>query len=425
MIEPRMAVEAAYAQIAAIVGAPHLRPALPGDAVDGVQPMAVILPADAAQVAAVLRCCSESGLAVLPRGGGSKLRLGNCPARLDFVLSTERLNRVVEHAWEDLTAAVEAGCTIAQLQTALAAHGQRLAVDPLLPERATVGGLVAVAESGTLRIRYGALRDLVLGLYLALPDGNVVRAGGKVVKNVAGYDLTKLAIGSLGTLGVITRVTFRLHPVAVATASWTLRLSSIEAMAQMMQAIRQSHVVFTGLQVRADGADQLAIDVRCEGIPESLKEYSVRLGQAAGKVAFAESAPAVWEARQQLFTQAADDSLIVKCSVQPAQLGELCAAVFDCAEASGVKAAVVAQATGLAEMRLEGNEWAQRAVLAPLESAVERLKGSMVVERCSLALKRDLEVWGRPVSAVEVMRRIKQKFDPAGILNPGRFLGGI
>lgn len=424
MTEPRMAVAAACAQIAAIVGVENVRRALPGDAVDGVQPMAVIAPADAAQVAAVLRRCSESGLAVAPRGGGSKLGLGNCPARLDFVLSTERLNRVVEHAWEDLTATVEAGCTIARLQATLSTHGQRLAADPLLPDQATVGGMVAVAEGGTLRVRYGALRDLVLGLDLALPDGNVVRTGGKVVKNVAGYDLTKLAIGSLGTLGVITRVIFRLHPVAVATASWTLLLPSAQAMAQMMQVIRQSHVVFTGLQVRAERAEQMAVDVRCEGIAESLNEYAVRLGKTAGKVKFAESAPGVWEARARLFA-AAGDALILRCSVQPAQLGELSTAVFDCAEAAGAKAALVAQATGLAEVRLEGSDRALRALLGPLEAEVERLTGSMVVERCGPALKKDLEVWGRAGNAIEVMRRIKQKFDPAGILNPGRFLGGL
>lgn len=424
MTEPRRAVEEAFAELAAIVGADNVRPALPADAVDGAQPRAVIAPADAAQVAAVLHLCSKRGLAALPRGGGTKLGLGNCPERLDLVLSLERLNRVIEHAWEDLTASVEAGCTIACLEATLAEHGQRLACDPLVPERATVGGMVATAESGTLRVRYGALRDLVLGLDLALPDGNVVRAGGKVVKNVAGYDLTKLAIGSLGTLGVITRVIFRLHPLAVATASWTLLLPSPWAMAQMLLAVRQSHVVFTGLQVRAESADQLAVDVRCEGIPESLNEYSVRLGKAASSVAFTESPLGVWEARERLRVQA-DEALVVKCSVQPAQLGELCAAVFTCAQAAQVKAALVAQATGLADVRLAGSEAAQRAVIGPLEAEVEKLGGSMVVERCGLRLKQDLNVWGRPTSALEVMQRIKQKFDPARILNPGRFLGGI
>jgi glycolate oxidase FAD binding subunit len=424
MTEPQLAAEGARAAIAAIVGAEHIRPALPADSLDGLQPVAVVAPADAAQVAAVLHCCADRGLAVAPRGGGSKLALGNCPARLDFVLSTERLNRVVEHAAADLTVTVEAGYTIARLQAALAAGGQRLACDPLLPERATVGGVVATAESGTLRIRYGAIRDLVLGLDLALPDGNLVRAGGKVVKNVAGYDLTRLAIGSLGTLGVITRVTFRLHPVAVARASWSAVLPSAEAAGQLLLAIRQSHVVFTGLQVRATRPGYLTVDVCCEGIPESLSEYRVRLAQATGGAAFADSAPEVWEARSALYAESGD-ALVLKASVQPGQVGDLCAIVFRCVGTAGAAASVVAQASGLAEVRIEGSDAAQRALLSPLEAEIEKLGGSLVVARAPLALKRELDVWGRAGASLEVMRRIKQKFDPAGVLNPGRFLGGI
>ena len=422
MTEPQRLMERGCAEIAAIVGEENVRPARPADAVDGVQPIAVIAPADAQQVAVVLRCCSQSGLAVAPRGGGTKLALGNRPSRLDFILSTERLNSLVEHAHDDLSATVEAGCTIAHLQAALAARGQRLAADPLQPDCATVGGIVATAESGSFRTRYGALRDLVLGLELALPDGNLLRAGGKVVKNVAGYDLTRLSIGSLGTLGVITRVIFRLHPIAVATATLTATMPSTGTMAQLVQAIRQSHIFFTGLQVRAARPDQFAVDVRCEGIAESLPEYASSLGKLA--VQFREAEPSVWSARENLLADCAP-SAICKCSVQPAQLGALATAVFRCADAAGVSANFIGQATGIAELRLDGSELALLSFITGLGPEVARLEGAFVVQRCPLAMKSSLDVWGNVGSSIEVMRRVKRQFDPAGVLNPGRFLGGI
>src|SRR5262249_5674473 len=135
------------------------------------------------------------------------------PRRADVILSSERLNRIVEHAWADLTVTVEAGCTIHGLQESLALQGQRLALDALWPGPATVGGVLSTNDSGALRPRFGAVRDLIIGVTLALPDGTLAKSGGKVVKNVAGYDLPKLATGALGTLGVITRAVFRLHPL--------------------------------------------------------------------------------------------------------------------------------------------------------------------------------------------------------------------
>ena len=202
------------------------------------------------------------------------------------MLSTERLNQVIEHAAGDMTATVEAGCTIDNFQRTFSKHGQRLAADPMQPETATVGGLLATAESGTLRIRYGAVRDLVLGLELALPDGSLIRAGGKVVKNVAGYDLTKLVIGSLGTLGVITRAVFRLHPIPVATATYSTVVPTASEATKLVLSILNSQLVYTGLQIRATRAHEFAVDIRFEGIPESLEDQHVKLSQIGGGCRF-------------------------------------------------------------------------------------------------------------------------------------------
>ncbi|MGA7448854.1 MAG: FAD-binding oxidoreductase, partial [Terriglobales bacterium] len=207
------AVEAAWSDLRALVGEEHFRASMMEDAVDDVLPHMVIEPGNAAEVAGALKVAMGAGLKVIPRGGATKMGWGNPPRGGELVLSTRRLDRVVEHAWGDMTATAEAGCTFQQLQQTLAEHGQRLALDPLWPERATIGGILATNDSGPLRIRFGSLRDLIIGITLALPDGTLAKSGGKVVKNVAGYDLPKLATGSLGTLGIITQAIFRLHPV--------------------------------------------------------------------------------------------------------------------------------------------------------------------------------------------------------------------
>ncbi len=192
------------------------------------------------ELAAALRCGDATGLGVVPRGGGTKTGWGNPPVRADLILSTARLNRVIEYAWADLTVSVEAGCTIQNLQNALAEHGQRIAVDPLWPERATVGGILSTNDSGSLRIRYGALRDLIIGVTIALPDGTLASSGGKVVKNVAGYDLPKLATGALGTLGVITRANFRLHPLPRNIRSFTFAARDLGDANRVVLAVQDS-----------------------------------------------------------------------------------------------------------------------------------------------------------------------------------------
>ena len=196
--------------------------------------MRIVEPQSGEEAAEILRCANEDGAAVIPRGGGTKSDWGNPPARTDVMLSTARLNRVVEHAWADLTVTVEAGCTITELQRTLAQHGQRLAVDPLWPEKATVGGVLSANDSGVLRFRYGGLRDLVIGVTLALADGTLAQSGGKVVKNVAGYDLGKLFCGSFGTLGVITEVNFRLHAIAPYAETVSVQSDSIETLASLL-----------------------------------------------------------------------------------------------------------------------------------------------------------------------------------------------
>ena len=425
MNENQYPIEVAWTDLEAVVGRDHIRDAGSGDMIDGQQPAKVIAPGTAQEVAKVLQYCSSAGLAIIPRGGGTKLGWGNRPQRADLVLSMKRLNRVIEHAWGDMTTTVEAGCTIATLQRTLKIHGQQLAADPLWPEEATVGGYLATADNGTLRLRFGGVRDLVLGVEVALPDGNLIKAGGKVVKNVAGYDLTKLMIGSLGTLGVITRAVFRLHPVPVASATYSTFLTNASEATQLALNILDSQLVYTGLQVRADNPRQYAVDVRFEGIAESLQDQYAKLCKVADGSPFVQCSGEVWRARQELFSHP-DVSVVCKCSVLPAKIAALCEAVFARAQGAAVTATVVSQATGAAEVRLNAAR-ARSAVevLNGLRTEVDQLEGTMVVQQCPVAVKEALDVWGAVKDALPLMQQIKGKFDPARTLNPGRYVGAI
>src|SRR5207247_503230 len=265
----------------AIVGNENVHAATAADAVAGVQPKLVIEPGTEKELAEVLRLSNAAGLAVIPRGGRTKLGWGNPPARADLVLSTARLNEIIEHAWADLTVTVEAGCTIQRLQETLAQHGQRLALDPLWPEKATIGGVLSANDSGALRLRFGALRDLIIGATIALADGTLASSGGKVVKNVAGYDLPKLVTGALGTLGVITRAVFRLHPLPRNTRSFSVAAASAEEAKRFVVAVQDSKLAHTSLQCHFSDDTSPVSDILFEGTEAGLAAQENQLRDLA------------------------------------------------------------------------------------------------------------------------------------------------
>src|SRR5712692_8269779 len=261
----------------ALAGNEHVRPATAADAVAGVQPKLVIEPGTEKELAEELRLANEAGLGVIPRGGGTKLGWGNSPARADLILSTARLAEIIEHAWADLTVTVEAGCTIQRLQEMLAQHGQRLALDVLWPERATIGGVLSTNDSGALRLRFGALRDLIIGATIALPDGTLASSGGKVVKNVAGYDLPKLVTGALGTLGVITRAVFRLHPLPLNSHSFSISTVNAVETQKLVLAVQDSKLAHTFLQSHFSNDATPVSDILFEGTEAGLSAQETQL----------------------------------------------------------------------------------------------------------------------------------------------------
>src|SRR5258708_12526439 len=235
-----------------------------------------------------------------------RLGWGNSPARADVILSTARMTEIIEHAWADLTVTVEAGCTIQRLQETLAQHGQRLALDPLWPERATVGGILSTNDSSALRLRFGALRDLIIGVTIALPDGTLASSGGKGVKNVAGYDLAKLITGALGTLGVITRAVFRLHPLPHLARTFTCLATGFLPEAQrLILAIQDSQLAHSALQVRfLENSPEPRLDILFEGTDSGICQQVETLKSLVSPASITETDHAVWNARQELFSMA-------------------------------------------------------------------------------------------------------------------------
>ena len=402
-----------------------MRATTSADMAYGIQPRLFLEPANEPQLAAALHLAKEMKLAVIPRGGGTKLGWGNPPARADLILSTARFNHILEHAWADLTVTVEAGCTIHTLQETLAKHGQRLALDPLWPEKATVGGILSTNDSGALRLRFGALRDLIIGATIALPDGTLASSGGKVVKNVAGYDLPKLVTGAFGTLGVITRATFRLHPLPCNIRSFSISVDNADAPQELVLAIQDSKLAHAALQSRFSTESTTAIDILFEGTEAGLNAQASQLRALCGSAQISEASSAVWNTRQDLWSFSnPEEASIVKISGLPTNLAHTIGLFRRAADSARLRWRSVMYATGLGWLRLEGSADKLHRALSALRADLERMSGSLVLLHRPAAL-RTFDAWSTTGDSLPLMKSIKCQLDPANTLNPGRFVGGI
>ena len=408
----------------AVVGTENLRAASAVDGFSGVLPQFVAEPKDEKQLAAALSIANEAGIAVIPRGGGTKLDWGNPPQNAQLIVSTARLNRIVEHAWADLTATVEAGCTLRSLQQTLAQHGQRLAFDGLWPERATIGGVLSTNESGSLRLRFGALRDLIIGVTIALPDGTLASSGGKVVKNVAGYDLPKLVTGAFGTLGIITRAVFRLHPLPRATQSFSFAGENSQAVQQRILAIQDSQLAHTALQIRCAAGEPPSADILFEATEAGLAAQESQLRKLLGSTRVELSSEDVWNARQNLWDSPTNITLLSKISLLPTNIAKTLDSLQSIGNSQNVNSRLVLQATGVGMLRLEGTPPQLSATAEQLRGELQSRGGSLVVLRRPAELY-SVDVWGGAGDTVPLMRAVKHRLDPRNTLNPGRFVGGI
>lgn len=398
------------------------------DAVLGVVPRRAYEPASEDEAREAMRACAAEGLRVAFVGGGTDLGVGAPPAALDAVVRTGRLARIVEHAPADQIVRVEAGMTIAALQRALAPHGQRLALDPPLPERATAGGVVAANAFGPLRTRYGGVRDLVIGASFVRADGVLARGGGKVVKNVAGFDLPRLLVGSLGTLALVTSVTFRLHPIPQARA--TVLFPALDP-----RRVRALVRAWTEAQVEPAAAAALVgpggwdLAVRLEGFAPGVAQQSDRL---LGAAAAAGAAGARLDEAAEGALWARHDAIRVlgafraKLSARPADVEGAGAALAGLLAALPGGAGVWYPTLGLGYACGDAASPAEVAAAATAaRAALAPSGGALVVAAASAEVRARFDPWGAPPSALAVMRRLKAQLDPDARLAPGRHAGGI
>jgi glycolate dehydrogenase FAD-binding subunit len=406
------------------------RPGGPEDAVLGFVPRLVLEPATVEEAGEALSACARDRLRVLFVGGGTDLELGRPPEGIDAVLRTARLSRVVEHAPADQIVVAEAGLTLAELQRHLAPHGQRLALDPPLAARATVGGAVAANAFGPRRCRYGASRDLVVGMTFVRADGTVAKGGGKVVKNVAGFDVPRLLVGSLGTLALIGTVTFRLHPSPETEATVAVAVPDAAALRALVAAAVSAQlepVAFAAL-ARAGGFEA---GLRFEGFAPGVAEGCERLDAAARALGLAPArldgaAAAAFWAREEAVR--AEGAVRARLAAPPAALAALAAdALRPVASALGAGArASLYPSLGLAFASGTAAD-APRAAAAieAARAALRPLGGHLVLAAAPPPLRALADPWGPPPGSLEVMRRLKARLDPERSLAPGRFVGGI
>lgn len=394
------------------------------DHVDGVRPALVARPSTTEEAAEALRAAAAHGLAVVARGRGTKMTWGRPPTRADVVLDLSAMDRVLDHAAGDLVVATQAGARLADVQAVVSTAGQRLAVDETVPG-ASIGGTLATATSGPGRLATGTVRDLLIGVSVVRADGVVAKAGGRVVKNVAGYDLGKLVTGSYGTLAVVTEALFRLHPLAAARSFVTVPVEDADAAHTLVQSVVHSQVVPGAVELDWPDDGSGTLTVLLDGIPEGVQgRTATTLGLLGAHAAAQESPPEGWGAYPWP-TQAEGDrrSTALKLTFGLSGLREVIAAARDAgvpvrlrgSAGSGVLYGAVDPEHDLDDVR--------RAVDG-LRSACTRHGGSLVVLDAREQVKQAVDIWG-PVGGLDLMRRVKAQFDPDHRLAPGRFVGGI
>lgn len=417
-----------------------------GYAVDGVRPSAVVRPATLEELGRVMATAWKHGLAVAPWGGGTRMALGNPIKRLDVVVDLSRLCRVIQHNPADLTVTVEAGITLSRLQETLAEHGQFLALDPPLPHRATVGGTLATGVSGPLKWQSGHLRDTVIGMKVVQADGRTVKSGGQVVKNVSGYDMARLHIGGLGTLGIIAEVSFKLTPLPRREATLLAAFDDARCCLDTGLQVFHSDVAPLSLVAFNEGVGHVAglearpcaLAIRLGGRPLTL-ERQVRecmaLCRQAGATAI-ESLPEaqaadLWRRLADFgWDEAARPALACRAMVVPSRVRELVKAIA-AGNGSDPRPAFVAYpgyGNVMLQWHYEAGEMSSEAAYETLSQArqvAHSLDGRLVIERCPPEVKARLDVWDEVGESLAIMRRLKEQYDARGILNPGRFVGGI
>jgi glycolate oxidase FAD binding subunit len=411
--------------------------------IDGFGPMPVLQPASVAELAQHVRSAATEEKAVYPLGGRTMLGIGQSPQRVGLGIDTCKLNQVIDYPARDMTITVQAGITVGRLQAILAPENQRLPIDVANAEKATLGGILATNASGPRRLGYGTLRDYVLGISAVNNEGHEIKAGGRVVKNVAGYDLCKLFVGSLGTLGIITQVTLKLRPLAEENALITLGCNKDE-LEPVLGILHESRTCPVCLELlNASAARKVFSEARLP-TPEAAwilivgfesnaqaMEWQVQQlvrdvkGKCTLDARLGWTATALWQALANFpsLAGASGPQLTFKANLLSSGTASFCTQVDAMPERPMIQAHA---GNGIVVGHVE-TESRERAVdlVQLLRSLATPFQGSVVVQNCSPEWKKAVNVWGPPRPDAALMHEVKNKLDPRNLFNPGRFVGGI
>jgi glycolate oxidase FAD binding subunit len=409
----------------------HLKAAYLGDAAS----MQMVLPKTVKDLASAVAQAYQEHLKLLVAGQGTKLGWGTPAKKIDLLLSTQNLDALVDHAVGDMTVTAQAGMTFDALQTLLAKHNQWIPLDPVYPDQATLGGILATRDAGSLRHRYGGVRDLCLGLTFVRSDGQIAKAGGRVVKNVAGYDLMKLFAGSFGTLGIVTELTLRAYPLPECSGTVLVR-GEMGEIALLVQDLRQSTLTPTAFDIwtgQDSTSNDITLALRFQSLGESVlaqteRVCEMRRSQSLKAEIISDGDDSEWwsTAAQRLRESAEQDTVICQIGVVPASAVSCLATIQQkAAQMSVVLQGRVHASSGVGQLRLTGTEMDCRRLLGDLRSFLNQSGGYLSILEAPLSLKKAVEVWGYSGNALAAMRKLKERFDPQGGLNPGRFVGGL
>ncbi len=407
----------------------------------GIAPAVAVTPASAGEIAAVLRFANQHGLSVVPAGGFTQQQAGNLPPQVDVLLFTSRLTDVEHYDAGDLTVGIGAGCTVAQLSAMVKADGLLFAGDAALPERSTVGGLLATGMAGPLRQGYGGLRDYCIGIKFVTGDGRKAKGGGRVVKNVAGYDLMKLLIGSQGTLAIITGASFKLFPAPRQTRTFAAEFATPTEAIDFRNRVLRSPLSPICLELVSPGAGALlpagkasaawSIYVRAAGSDVVLARYRAELGTAVTHEIEGENERDVWRTLSDFSHTVVERhprSLLISLALPLSEVQKLLTGLASAAESNGLALAVIGR-VGVGH--LLAGLWPAPGVevsLVNFINAVSALRNrlprdaSMAVLQCPPEARHHVTAWGPTPTNLDSMRAVKRALDPKDILNRGRFL---
>jgi glycolate oxidase FAD binding subunit len=426
-------------------------------ALDGKKPKLVVTPGTIDEVSKVVAYASQEHRAIVPRGNGTKMEMGGIPKKMDILLSTRRLNRITDRDCENLTLSAESGLTLGEVQQGLAKVGKGyfLPLDPPFTEKATLGGIVATNASGPKRLLYGTARDMIIGAKAVFPNGDIVVSGGKTVKNVSGYDMCKLLIGSYGTLGILCEMTFKLLPLPEKEATLGLSFAVLEGADGFVRELRSSQLIpssieiLNGLAVQKMGHaismppnGNYLVAIGLEGVAETvdrqvseISEMGKKHGTLEAFTLAAEKHQAFWVALRDFSLRLTDEDsnvISIKSNFLISKCGEVLGSYEKIAQGQGIPCAFLSHAGNgiLYAHVLPGKNFRSK-----VDSLVELIKkltaeavkngGGLVVESSPLSIKKKVDIWGPARSDYPVVRRLKEQIDPSGILNVGRFVGGI